>query len=260
MDRAWAVRVLLLLLTSAGTTRADVWDQQPHSDEGPATGNELVHGADQVHDLGALPGPAVDEDWYRLTIKPYSSYEVVVDGVSGDIGPTLAVDRVIADGTIFGSAVPVGLGFARSMRFHNPDGVAAEDKWLRVRSGGCTTDCTANDVYRVRYYETTGSVPRFNNEGGQVTLLVLQNPAGDAVTGTAYLWDAAGTLLAAPTFTLAARAVLMLDTSTVPGAQGRSGSVTIGHDARYGDLSGKAVAVAPAGGWSFDTPMVYRPR
>ena len=54
--------------------------------------------------------------------------------------------------------------------------------------------------------------------------------------------------------------MFVLDTSTVPGAQGQSGSVTIGHDARYGDLSGKAVAVAPAEGWAFDTPMVYRPR
>jgi hypothetical protein len=258
MRKTWPV--VLLALSAAGTARADVWDQQPRSDDGPATVNELVHGADQVHDLGALAGPVADEDWYRLTIKPYSSYEVVVDGTSGDIGPLLQVDRVIADGTIFGSAVPVGLGFARSMRFHNPNGVAVEDKFLRVRSGGCTTGCTVNDVYRVRYYETTGAIARFNNAGGQVTLLVLQNPAGSAVAGNAYLWDAAGTLLAAPGFTLGANAVMVLDTSTVPAAQGLSGSITIGHDARYGDLSGKAVAVAPAEGWAFDTPMLHRPR
>ena len=250
----------LAALVTGPSARADVWDQAPQSDNGPGTVNELAQGADQVHDLGALPGPAADEDWFWLVIKPYSSYEVVVDGVSGDLGPPLQVDRVLADGTIFGSAAPVGLGFARSMRFHNPNPVAVEDKFLRVRSGGCTTTCAATDSYRVRYYETTGAIARFNNESGQVTVLVLQNAGGTAVTGTVYLWDAGGALVAAPAFTLAAKAGLVLDTSAVPGAGGRSGSVTIGHDARYGDLSGKAVAVAPALGWSFDTPMEERPR
>jgi len=250
----------LLLPPGIARARADVWDLQGVSDNGPATRNELVHGSDQAHDLGALAGGLADEDWYRLTIKPYSSYEVVVDEVSGDLGPPLQVDRVLADGTIFGSAVPVGLGFARTMRFHNPNPVAVEDKFLRVRSGGCTATCTADDVYRLRYYETTGAIARFNNQGGQVTVLVLQNAAGAAVTGTAYFWDAAGALLAAPGFTLAPRAALVLDTSALPGAAGQSGSLTVGHDARYGELSGKAVAVAPAQGWSFDTPMEVRPR
>ena len=256
---AWPAPLLAALLT-AGIARADVWDEQSQGDNGPNTANELVHGSDQVHDLGALPGPLQDEDWFRLSIKPYSSYEVVVDGTSGDIGPTLQVDRVTFDGTIFGSAAAIGLGFSRSMRFHNPNGVAVEDKYVRVRSGACTTSCTPNDVYRLRYYETTGAIARFNNQGGQVTLLVLQNAASGAVTGTVYFWDAAGTLLAARAFTLGAKATLVLDTATVAGAGGQSGSLTLGHDARYGDLSGKTVALAPAQGWSFDTPMLSRPR
>src|SRR5688500_7162447 len=62
----------------------DVWDVQTINDNGPGTRNELSHGADQLHDLGALP--ATDEDWYRLKQAPRSSYEIVVDGTSGDIG------------------------------------------------------------------------------------------------------------------------------------------------------------------------------
>jgi hypothetical protein len=256
---AWAAPVLAGLLVT-GIARADVWDEQSQSDDGPATANELVHGADQVHDLGALPGPVPDEDWFRLSIKPYSSYEVVVDGTSGDIGPPLHVDRVTSDGTIFGSAVAVGLGFSRSMRFHNPNGVVVEDKWIRVRSGACDTSCTPDDVYRLRFYETTGAIARFNNTGGQVTVLILQNPTSSAIDGTAYFWDAAGVLRATRGFTLGAEATLVLDTTTVPGADGQSGSLTVGHDARYGDLTGKTVALAPAQGWSFDSPMASRPR
>jgi len=256
--RAWPA--VLGVLLAGGPAGADVWDVQTKSDNTSATGNELVHGSDQIHDLGALPGPAADEDWYWLSIKPFSSYEVVVDGVSGDVGPPLLVDRVLADGTVFGSAVPVGLGFARSMRFHNPNGVVVEDKYIRVKSGGCTTTCTSNDAYRLRFYETTAAVPRFNDSGSQVTVLLLQNPASGAITGTAYFWDPDGALLASPGFTIAARSTLVLDTSTLPGLAGQSGSVTIGHDARYGELSGKTVAVAPAEGFSFDSPMVHRPR
>jgi len=39
-----------------------------------------------------------------------------------------------------------------------------------------------------------------------------------------------------------------------------TGTITVGHDGRYGDLSGKAVALEPATGFSFDSPMGYRPR
>jgi hypothetical protein len=253
------VRAMTIAAVCLGANaRADVWDDQTLNDDTAATANELVHRSDQVHDLAVRPGPVADEDWYRLSIKPYSSYEVVVDGASGDVGPPVQVDRVLADGTVFGSAIPIGLGFARSMRFHNPNPFVIEDKFIRVRSGGCTTTCAPSDQYRLRFYETTGAVPRFNDSGTQLTVLVLQNPTDGAITGTAYFWDAAGTLLAAPTFTLAPRSTLVMNTSTVPGLVGRSGTITIGHDGLYGELFGKTVALDPATGFSFDTPIAIR--
>jgi hypothetical protein len=254
------IAALLTAPGGAGAARADVWDQQTVNDDTAATGNELVHGSDQVHDLGALPGPAADEDWYRLSVKPYSSYEVVVDGVSGDIGPPVQVDRVVADGTVFGSAGPVALGFARSMRFHNPNPFVVEDKFIRVRSAGCAGTCTPNDVYRLRFYETTGAVPRFNDSGTQATVLILQNPTDGPIAGTTYFWDGAGTQLAFQPFSLAAHSTLVLNTVTIPGLAGKSGTITVGHDGRYGELLGKAVALEPATGFSFDSPMGYRPR
>jgi hypothetical protein len=250
----------LLAVGGAGAASADVWDQQTQSDNTAATANELVHGSDQLHDLGAVPGPAADEDWYWMSIKPYSSYEVVVDGVSGDVGPPIKVERVQADGTLFGSAVPIGVGFSRSMRFHNPNPFVVEDKYIRVMSAGCTTDCTPSDVYRLRFYETTGALPRFNDAGTQVTVLVLQNPTEGPIAGSAYFWNVGGTLLAFHPFSLTAHSTLVLNTATVAGLAGQSGTITVGHDGRYGDLSGKAVALEPATGFSFDSPMGYRPR
>ena len=38
-----------------------------------------------------------------------------------------------------------------------------------------------------------------------------------------------------------------------------AGTITITHDGRYGDLQGKGVALEPSTGFSFDTPMMYRP-
>jgi len=35
--------------------------------------------------------------------------------------------------------------------------------------------------------------------------------------------------------------------------------VSVSHDGRYGDLSGKTVALEPATGFSFDSPMAGRP-
>jgi hypothetical protein len=36
--------------------------------------------------------------------------------------------------------------------------------------------------------------------------------------------------------------------------------MTVAHDGAYGALAGKAVALEPATGFTFDTPLVPRPR
>jgi hypothetical protein len=131
-----------------------------------------------------------------------------------------------------------------------------------VRIGGapCSTACGTDDVYRVRAYETTYSIPRFNNAGTQVTVLLVQNPTGDPVSGRAYFWDTAGSLLSTQPFTIAAHGLFALNTSTITALQGKSGTMTVSNDGRYGDLSGKTVALEPSSGFSFDSPMVPRPK
>ena len=217
---------------------------------------ELTHGAQLTRHLagvGALPA----DHFYWLSQKPYSSYEAVVDGTSGDIGPTLVLQRLAGDGStvLQQSAGASAIGLSRTLRFVNDRPVSHDGELLRVRSGGCGSGCGVDDVYRIRLRETTGRVARFNNSSTQVTVAVLQNVSGGPLTGTIYFWRANGTLAATHPFTLALRGTLVLNTSTLPGLAGVSGAVTIAHDGGYGGLAGKTVALEPATGFSFDSPM-----
>jgi len=76
--------------------------------------------------------------------------------------------------------------------------------------------------------------------------------------GRGLLLEPAGALLATQAFSLAAKNTLVVGTVTIAGLSGQSGAITIAHDGRYGDLTGKAVALEPATGYSFDSPMLWR--
>ncbi|PYP39676.1 MAG: hypothetical protein DMD43_10350, partial [Gemmatimonadetes bacterium] len=217
--------------------------------------SELFHGFRELEDLAGVGG-AANSDYYVLAQMPASSYEVLVDSTSGDIGPTLDVQRIGPGGSVLQSSLPTGVGFSRSLRWINPTPDVITNETIRVRSAGCGTDCGADDVYMIRAFETTYSIPRFNNSGTQITVILLQNPTNYAISGTAIFWDSNGTATAPLPFTLVPKQVLVFNTAVV--APGLSGSVTVMHDGRYGDLSGKTVALEPATGFSFDSPMLPR--
>ena len=61
--------------------------------------------------------------------------------------------------------------------------------------------------------------------------------------------------LAAQGFALPAKGLFVFNTASV--APGFAGSITVTQDGRYGDLQGKSVALEPAVGFSFDTPLSY---
>ena len=219
---------------------------------------ELRHGTRERFDLAALPGPIADEDRFRMRQQPYSSYEVIVDETSGDIGSGNgpALERLDVSGTsVLQSSQPAGSGPSRSLRWENSTSEVVDDQTIRVRSASCTTDCGVDDSYRIRAYETTYSVPRFNNAGSQITVLLLQNTGTSTVNGHVYFWNAAGTLLATHAVTLGPKQLLVLNTTTVPGIAGQGGTMTISHDGTHGTLAGKTVALEPASGFSFDSPM-----
>jgi hypothetical protein len=261
MRNAWSG--LAVLGIAVGAAAADRWEPL---DGDATTANQLAHGAEQLHDLAAV-GAVPDEDWFRLSVPAHSSVEVVVDGVAAAVGSdsddflTLVHDT----GTLAAGSIALLPGKAgRSLRYENPTDADYVGKYVRVRSPGCGSACGAEAVYSIRAYDTTDAIPRFNNSSTQVTVLVLQNAAvtapAAAVTGTVWFWDDAGALLASRPFTLARWQLLVLNTTTVPGLAGTSGSITVSHLGGYGQLAGKSIALEPASGFTFDTPLVHRPR
>jgi hypothetical protein len=190
----------------------------------------------------------------------YASYEVLVDGVTGDLGAEgPALDRLASDGSVVQSALGATGGSSRSLRFEN-HGPALMDERVRVQSRGCIVDCDASDTFRIGMWETTLRGARFNNSATQVTLVVVQNSSADIVAGHLDFRSAAGALLHSEPVALSSRQTLVLDTSTMAALQGQAGSLTISHDGRYGALVGKAVAVEPATGFTFDTALESRRR
>jgi hypothetical protein len=257
---ALGIGLALLVLPHPGS--ADVWDANDVEDDAVFSDNEVSHGTVQVHDLLAQGGLA-DQDWYRVQSRPRSSYEATIEGMTGRLSagsitnPTF--DRMSGDGsTVLGS----GLGFpgsifpySRTLRWQNTTAVGDEN-YLRVANAGCNTVCDVNDQYTMRFFETTMAIPRFNNAGSQVTVLLIQNPASYTIGGVSFFWDSAGTLLGQSPFSLPAHGLLTLNTASI--APGVGGSVTVTHDGRFSDLVGKAVALEPSTGFSFDSLMVPR--
>jgi uncharacterized repeat protein (TIGR01451 family) len=227
---------------------------------GPGPEGEIAHGLSLAGDLAAAGGP--DVDLFRLHQEPFASYEVVVDASSGDFGAAGVTLERLATGasTVLQASAAVGTGAARSLRFRNDSSAAVDDQYVRVKSDPCGSGCGADDTYRLRAWETTATVPRFNNSSTQVTVLILQNRSADAVAGLVSFWDANGVLLHQQPLTLAPRAVAVANTAALPALAGRSGSITIAHDGAYGTLAGKAVALEPQTGFSFDSPLAVRPR
>src|SRR6185503_16681358 len=98
------------------------------------------------------------------------------------------LERLAGDNVgILQSAVPVATGHSVSLRWENTTALTVVNQHIRV-NGTCSGGCGSDDVYRVRAFETTYSIPRFNNAGTQVTVLVLQNPGTDTINGHIWFW------------------------------------------------------------------------
>ena len=253
-------RFVLRLSGASGATigQADGWATIVDDDGGSRPLQEIAHGVSGRHDFASGP-----DHLYVLRQEAYSSYEVVVDGAFGrggsSTGPLL--DRLAADGvTPLQSSIGAGTGRARHLRWLNDSSAPQTGEYVRVRAASCATNCTAGDGYRVRAYDTTYRIPRFNNSGSQTTVLVLQNTTTRTVNVRARFWSASGALLYAQSASLGPRSVYTLLTSSVGALAGQSGSVTVASDAGYGELTGKSVAVEPAAGFAFDAPMLPRSR
>jgi uncharacterized repeat protein (TIGR01451 family) len=219
---------------------------------------EIGHRSGQVEDLSPATSPIPGADLFRMLQRARSSYEVVVDAVTGDLGPSgPGLDRVQEDGsTVVQSSTAAGAGGSRVLAWQTASPGPVDEEYIRVTSNGCSP-CEAEDTYRIRAWETTAVVPRFNNSGTQVTLLLIQNTTDRLVTGTVWLQAPDGSVAATLSLSLPARQILVVNTASV--SPSGSGSIRISHDGGLGALQGKAVAVEPATGFTFDTRLQYRP-
>jgi hypothetical protein len=182
----------------------------------------------------------------------------VVEATSGDIGYGCQVARVDSAGAVLQAcqSITPGRDYSRSLRWANLTSSVVLDQYVRVSSNVCTTNCGADDVYHIRFYETTLAIPRFNNSGSQVTTVLLQNTGDAGVSGRIFYFNGTGTLLTSQAFAIAARGMTAI--ATAPVVPGQSGAMFVAHDGRYGWLVGKAVAMEPSTGFTFDTPAVPR--
>jgi len=254
---------LTAVLLLAVPLQADVWDQDTSDrDDGTGTVNELLHGSVQLHDVATEAGVA-DQDWYRVAAQPYSSYEVVLDGITGDVS-NLRLQILASDGTtVLASGFarePGGSGAVKAARWMN-ETTSPVTWFVRVEAApACGTACTTADQYTIRLFDTTGSFARFDNTGTRRTTVYLQNTSG--TYGSSALltyWDANGTRITSCVFDLRAKVSIALDTSACGGA-GRSGSMSVHVRLPYGALTGKATEVDSANDRVLETPLALAPR
>lgn len=246
---------LLVIASCAGAARADdAWEGFAPGDDTCTTNADLVHGEKQVHDLQSTGG--LDVDFARVQQRAFRSYEVRVTNSPLRLAQISMPNRVDCAGTVLTAGQPFESGAldAASIRW-----IAAADGDTYVRTT-TTVAVGAGATYEIELLETSYSIPRFNNTATQATVIVIQNQRVFAVNGTVYFFGPTGNIIIGQTFSIPERGLLVLNTASVPGAAGQSGSVLVSHDGGYGALAGKAVALEPATGFTFDTPMVPRAR
>src|SRR4029450_2224302 len=128
-----AAGALLAALALAGPARADEWDVGSAADGAPTTDHWPLHRSEQAHDLGAQAG-AADQDWFLLPAHPLSSYEFLVDGMTGDLQLAGADVSRLTDGgpRVADAAASLEGGGVLSLRWDGPTSAGTVRHWIRV--------------------------------------------------------------------------------------------------------------------------------
>ena len=264
MSRAMTFVLVAALGGGASAYAADPFEAL--NDDVQFSLNLMRHGDVQVHDLQGAP-PSYDQDWIRVYAVARHSYEARVTGHYWDYGciapacPLFA--RVNGGGTVlspgFASAddMPDGSVFFSLGQTVRWTATADAAEYLRV-----TGDQFASlgvQPYTVVFRDTTLLVPRWNSSGTQTTVLVLQNGQRDTITGSVHFYNAAGAVVQSVGISVPPYGVQVLSTGSLPALAGLSGSAQIAHDGGFGGLTGKAVALEPSTGFTFDTAIAPSP-
>jgi hypothetical protein len=258
--RTQVLAVAIAVATTLPARAIDRWEAA--ADDTADTYNVLRHGMlQQGHDLESTGG-IPDQDFMRVVSKPRHSYQASVRGLRWGCGaacPALYVQTA--------SGTPIGLGSPGGDDIVLPDGsqlgtrvgwISGAGTTVMVRVAGVPAMTAEASGYDIELLDTTLFVPRWNNTASQTTVLVLQNTMNYQMFGTVSFHDAAGVLLATADVSVPQHGVHVLQTASIAALQGKSGSATIAQ-APYAALVGKAVALEPATGFTFDTAIVSLP-
>jgi hypothetical protein len=223
------------------------------SDDTFSTFLECIHGRLRTHDLQDVGG--ADVDWSFVQETENHSYEATVMNTalrfsSNPVSGMATMNRCDFTGAILtpGTALNVFEG-AFAARWI---ATASTHSFIRVTG---FPGLGADSGYEIQLRDTTYSIPRWNNSGSQVTVLLISNIKSTPVTGSVFFYGADGGLLATQTLSIPPNGVQTVSTASIPALAGLSGSVGIAHVGGYGALSGKAVSLEPSTGFTFDTAM-----
>ena len=271
--RSVGLLVAVAVMSCGGLAADDMWETSPgfYSDDHPVgTPNQLIHGALQTHDVegSGVGSTLTDQDFSYVRAKARHSYEVRLFSTNtcfqGNTVVCATLDRVASNGTTVLTA-----GMEPDGRLPNGDSAG----WMALRwiAGADQSDVIrvngywgvaagAVNQYDIQMLDTTYLVPRWNNSGTQVTVFLIQNGSTSPITGSVFFYNAGGALLHVQPLSLAANGLQIVPTVGIPALAGASGSAAIAHDGTHGALAGKAVALEPSTGFTFDTlitPIPY---
>ena len=258
--------VAALLLSGAWGSPARASDPWEDGDDAAVTTtNILRHGVvQQGHDLDG--GAVFDADWTTFVAKPRHSYEARVTGhrwlsVCQVVPCAPFFERVDAAGAVLtpGAASSEDIAAAQGSEGRTVRWIASAGgrEYLRARVAGPISSYEA--PYEIVMFDTTLFLPRWNSTASQTTILILQNTTNATVTGSVYFYDGAGALLATEAVSVPQHGVQLLSTASIPALAGHSGSAAIAQLGGYAALAGKAVALEPVTGFTFDTVIAPIP-
>jgi hypothetical protein len=242
-----------LALAAASASANDPWEADPE-DDGQATLAYILPGQTQTgRDLEAAGTP--DQDWVWFSTVPNHSYEArAIGGTHWSASPVSSgskLERLDSSLVTQHVGTDEGLGSIRGHFIRFIASGPAALNYLRVTG----TAGHGPTPYTLELYDTTYALPRWNNSGTQFTVLILQNTRPTMVPTIVYFYDAAGTMVHQETLAIQANRVTVLNTATIPALAGGNGSALIAQNGGRGALAGKAVALEPSTGFTFDTAV-----
>lgn len=248
-----AIGAMAMVLTAFSAWADDPWELDPEED-GQATRAHILPGQQQIRDLQGGPGTP-DEDWTWIVPVARHSYQARATGAAlwSGLAGYAKLERVSSGLTVLATGTDEDVASFRGHTLRWIAGSTSDHEYLRVTGAPGVAQTAA--PYTLELFDTTYAIPRWNSTGTQNTILIIQNNKTSPVTGSIYFYGSSGNLVHTAALSVPANGAQLVSTNTIPQLAGQSGVAHVAHTGGRGALSGKAVALEPATGFTFDTAM-----